>query len=735
MAAPRSSWLWALAAMAAGCVSEPIATGPDAGSPPPDAGAVSMAQLATPPAPAGLPVLTPCASGWREVTEDRLTVCEPWPATGWTACGPGEAHFPGNPGCTSVGPPCGAGDWTDDLPATGVVFVRPGGSAAADGSRAAPFGSIAAALANIGAARLITLARGRYPEHAEIPAGITVRGACAAETIVGPDSPTIVGQVTASGTGASVERVTIVGGVAGIYLTSGDLQVHDVVIEGSGLVALFAEAATITGDHVVVRNTRGNQTGARGEGIVAQRGARIELANVLVTNAGSTGVLAGDAVVRLRDVAVLDTRGTGMRSAGVGVSGFDGAQVELVRAVIERSIGEGLGLNRGSTGLLEDVIIRGTAALPDGQDGRGIFALAASRITARRLRVDDNRDLGVGLQERSEGAFEDLVIRRTASQTYDLDNGYGLWLQAGSVVTATRAAVVASRKAAVIAVSSTLDVTDLLVRDTLPREFDEVMGVGLLSVGSNTRVVRAEILRSVAVGVWLDGGGPATVEDLTVDQVDPAPGDGTAGIGLTLENTRLSLVRARISRVGSAGIYADGSDVATHLAATDVRVEQAEGEPASGLFGLGMVIQGQATADLSGIEVDGNRDVGIVVIGSTVTASRVRIARTRRRLCGSTHCPNEAMGVGLSVGFGSVMRLEDFTIVDNNLAGIQLLEHAELDLARGTVSGHPIGVALQVEGFDITRLTGDVAFIDNDLNLDSRMLPVPPAFSPPLIAQ
>ena len=60
-------------------------------------------------------------------------------------------------------------------------------------------------------------------------------------------------------------------------------------------------------------------------------------------------------------------------------------------------------------------------------------------------------------------------------------------------------------------------------------------------------------------------------------------------------------------------------------------------------------------------------------------------------------------------------------------AGAQLAEDGVMDLSDGVISGHPIGVNVQVDGFDLDRLQTRVDYEDNVTNLDSTALPVPPA--------
>ena len=50
-----------------------------------------------------------------------------------------------------------------------------------------------------------------------------------------------------------------------------------------------------------------------------------------------------------------------------------------------------------------------------------------------------------------------------------------------------------------------------------------------------------------------------------------------------------------------------------------------------------------------------------------------------------------------------------------------------MDLHNGVVSYNPIGMNIETEDFDIYRLMDEVLYIDNEVNLDARELPVPEA--------
>src|SRR5687768_6424888 len=137
---------WIVAALLAGCGDDGAGT-PDGGGD--DAGRVDGGPLAGEPDPPAPPVMA-CPTGWRTVMDPSETArCEPWPEGGMPACAAQDlAAFPGEAECVTIGTPCAPGEmWATDLPAAGVRFVLAGAPPDGDGTRAAPFGRIADALA------------------------------------------------------------------------------------------------------------------------------------------------------------------------------------------------------------------------------------------------------------------------------------------------------------------------------------------------------------------------------------------------------------------------------------------------------------------------------------------------------------------------------------------------------------------------------------------------------------
>ncbi|MBW2463342.1 MAG: hypothetical protein JRH11_16955, partial [Deltaproteobacteria bacterium] len=204
-------------------------TAPDAGGP------------ATPEAPIP-PNLGPCPEGWRAVpTGEGFDVCEPFPASGRPTCGRDEAFFPGADACALIGTECPAGDFPVDLPADAPVWYVLAGATSGDGTEASPYGTIGEATAVAAAGSTIAVGKGTYPEAVSVPAGVTLQGACVAETLLTFDAETYtVGVVEAGGADVTIRNlrvgdsarpcITVIG--AGRSATVEDVVVHNCYAAG-----------------------------------------------------------------------------------------------------------------------------------------------------------------------------------------------------------------------------------------------------------------------------------------------------------------------------------------------------------------------------------------------------------------------------------------------------------------------------------------------------------------------
>lgn len=470
------------------------------------------------------PVLTPCPEGWRErqaETPDGVATCDPWPEGGPVTCAADEAHFPGDPGCTRIGTACPAGEWPDDLPADRpILYVRAGGGPGGDGTQAAPFGTIAEAMVTPSPDTIVALGKGTFDEAVVLPTGVTLWGACVAQTVVASSSPTQwAGTLMVAGTDTAVNNLQVGGDRYGVRVEGADVTVdlRNVLIaraEGMGLLVL--DGASVTLRTVVVRGTRPRRSdGGLGRGIELQSGAQVTGARVVIEANLELGVVTWDpaTLLSLTDVAIRDTEG---------------------RAV-------------------------------DGRLGRGLLVQAGSAVELTRVVIERNREVGVlAWEPGTRLTLVDVVVRDTRARASDGAMGHGLQVNDGARAEVTRGLFARNRTASIVAaeVGTRLTLTDVVIRDTRGRESDSRMGRGLqVQTGAAAEAVRLSLERNLDVGIFASGAQTTVVlADVAIMEtreqacaVSTCLGFG-AGMGIaSATGAAVELTRFLISRSALAG--------------------------------------------------------------------------------------------------------------------------------------------------------------------------------------
>lgn len=634
-----------------------------------------------------VPLLLPCPPGWRERVVDGVpTLCDPWPVTGRAECPAGEAHFPGTQGCALLGRACPTGDFPDDLP-LGTRHVRTGAAPGGDGSAAAPYATVAAAIVGALPGTTIALARGVYDERVRLSTGVTLRGACASATTL--RAPTLGLATITAGAMTAVEDLTISGASVGIHVDSGadSLRLEGVAIDGATGAALSVTAAAdVFARRVLIARTTPQADGRFGRGLEAILGARVELDFALFLDNHDAGVFAGQggSVIVLRDVAVIGTREQQSdREAGRGLVAAMRGRIAATRVVLERNHDAGaLAVHAGSTIVLEDAVVRGT--LPVASDlrfGRGLSAGLGGRITVRRGLLDENHDDGafVALTGSRLELF-DTVVRGTKPRASDGRFGRGLRVQENARAHAERVLVKGNRTAG-IAVSdpgTLLEFTDLVVVDTESQEADRSSGYGVV-VGNGGRVTgsRLRLERNRTVGLALEG----------------TPGGGSA----VLE---------------------------------DVEIRGTRAAEATLAFGRGVNVLFGATLDLTRALLVENRDLGLAAFGAgtRVTLTDVAIRDTKPQDCGDSCAWNTTSHVGAYDS--ALLQATRFLFRGSPVCGLQLASGGTAELSDGEISANQIGVNLQSAPFYLARLGEPVRYVENVINLDATALPLPDPAAP-----
>jgi hypothetical protein len=188
------------------------------------------------------------------------------------------------------------------------------------------------------------------------------------------------------------------------------------------------------------------------------------------------------------------------------------------------------------------------------------------------------------------------------------------------------------------------------------------------------------------------------------------------------EGAHASLTRVQVEGVRSFGVLA--TDPGTIVTAEDLAIHDTRPDTSS-VYGRAIQVQSGATMSGRRVRVVGNHEAAIVAsVEASVTLEDLLVEDTMEQSCSGAGCV--AGGIGMGVYLGGHITARNFRISNGALAGAQIALDGELDLSAGVVSDNPVGINIQVPDYDLNRLTDEVRFIDNGINLDSRELPLPP---------
>jgi hypothetical protein len=607
------------------------------------------------------------------VTDDLFVpYCDPWPLSGHDdECGPTEAHFPGEPGCSSVGTACPADGFAADLPTDRmVVYVDPS-SPRGDGTRASPYSSVNDfAWASLPPNTVVALSAGTHVGY-----DVEVVGACPSETIV-MNSGEAQAAMVAWGATLTVRNLRVSGPAtsSGIdAIEGGSLELDGVVLDGLLSGIYLDDTSSLDGRNLILRDmVPGDRWGMQLRGTATLR-------RVVVERAYNDGIQVREptADVTLERVAVRETAKLG-DMWGSGLTAILGAKLGVRESVLEGNHLAALFVQGAATRVdLSDVVIRRTHELPNGEDGNGIRMGLGATITAERVFMDENHSEGFTSGE-GGGTFSatDLVVRGGIGTTEPFPpeeqgrHGRGLDINTGCSATVERVALVDSAENGVMVAGGELTATDLIVR------------------GSRLR------------------------------------GDGTKGRAVNLQTAgSITITRGEIDSNHEVGVFATSNG--TSMTLEDVVIS--ETLPDMDLWvGRGINIQDYAAATLTRVRVRTSRGVGILAIaGATVDGREVEVVDTLPRECVATTCPEDPRGSSVVAAINAHVSLEDFQLTHGTLCGAMIASGAEMDLRSGRIANHPLGACIQVEGYDVDRLSQDVRYVDNDSNLETTMLPVP----------
>ncbi len=695
--------------------------------------------------------------------------------------------------------------------------MRPGASGG-DGSRASPFGTIAAALAAAGAGTIVALSKGSFDEAVVLSSGVSLRGACAAETrLTAAGSGSAVVEVTASG--AALEGLTIAGADRIGLRVSGagaSVRVEDVVVDDVQTVGVAAvSGAGLTARSLVVRATRPAADGRFGHGLEVSSGATAVVSRAVVDANHAIAVFASDegtslkltdAVVRgtrprasdrqigrgmnvqlaarvtasrvlledntelgvfvtsegtelaLSDAVVRGTRSqqsNGRLGRGIGVYG--GSRADLDRVVLDRNQEHGaFASDPGSRLVLRDALVRDTEPRDaDRLVGRGVEVIMGAHAELTRVHLDRNREFGVlGAFEGTELVLTDVAVRDTEEGEEHGELGRGVSVELGVLATLTRVVLERNTQAGLYASSENVPgeprcapgmlgpgvpgtrvtVSDLVVRETRAQTFEDFGGLGVMArCGATVELTRALLESNRAVALIGEEAGTRIVgADLVLRDTSAQP-DGALGRALNLQlgaTAELSRVLAEGNREIALFVAAEG----TRLVLADAIVRDTGPQELTGIFGRGLNLQQGASAEVSRAVIEASLDVGVFVAseGTRAVLTDFVVRDVRARACAATTCADAPAGMALVTYLGASAEVSRFSIARAELCAVQIARGGQLDLRDGEVAESAVGVCLQEAGYDTARLTDNVLFRDNGATLEATSYPVPEPVDPDL---
>lgn len=512
-----------------------------------------------------------CAEGFEPLGDG----CEPiLPAD---PCPPGQMAVPGDASCRPV-MSCGAGPW-GDLPVDGSTEYVDGSYTGgnSDGSADRPWTTIAEGLLAATDGSLVAVAAGSYVEDLSIRKPIRLWGVCPeqVEVVATGDAPSAVA-FSSGAVGAEVGGLAVTGDAYGVG--------------ASGTVDAVVDRVWV------------HHTGAPGiAAVMTSARPCLAVRDSLVDQAGDMGVLVSGALLTLESTVVRDTQ----PAAGSQLFG------------------------RGLYIVLDEA--SGTPA----------------QVVVRRSLIQGNREAGVAVLE-SSLVMDGTVVRGTLPPASGSLLGAGVWaehVQDDPMSVLLRSSLIeANYLRGVTSTDADLTVEATVIRDTVPAPASQVEGIGVivqnttLANGRPRLTISDSLLeRNHALGLDVDGA-EVSVRGTTVRGTLPQVSDGTNGRGINIEESPDTGETSTLVMVGSVveGNHQMGVFVANaHASILGSVVRDTQTIPAELESGMGITIQDDglsphgASLELRTSVVEGNRDVGLFLLGAPSTVEATVIRGTR----------------------------------------------------------------------------------------------------------
>lgn len=646
-------------------------------------------------------------------------------------------HDPGPPTCPAgqlddagvcVPEACGVGPWGAAERSTHAVYVLAG--ADGDGSEAAPFGEIAAALDAVagGAGPQIVVGAGTYTGSLAIGGehdDLELTGRCPELTVLRSDEQgAVVVEMERSRQNLRIAGLTVADTTHGVEVLKGHVEMEGVWLDGLRGLGLLCDGSSseVSLRDALVRGTALDDGYAMG--VYASRGCTLNVDHVRFVENTGQAIYGSDSTLVLSTVEISEGYADGHYNT-TGILAFDS---HTVAQHMELSNYEGLGvLLHGGSAVLSDLSFRDSIAVEDGPNG----GLSIYRAVGQAEDVQMTGMSGGGIYvEQGELDLLDASIRSTTPDGSDFGIGRGISVYNGSIV-AQNVEVDGSSAPGLGLDSASATLTNCSfgnadnesywAAEGLAERPRTAHGIALLdsalvgeeiSVFDNTDTGIAVFDSTVSVsGLTSTGNGLSglTLFGGQVDGSDWTISENTWGGMLmadegTLNLTRWSVVNTRRHASASIaiGLYAEGS--LSNLSLSDGEL--------SGTDGPGLWMAGGASLRCSDCAIHNNQFAGV---GAWAGANVVLAEGTEIR--DTAPHPNEGGGFGVyltDMGLAPTVTIEDTTIGPHPMAGVYVDGDVALAVQRSTIYGsdgleraqfRPSGQALMLMGTTTEHLS------------------------------
>jgi len=613
-----------------------------------------------------------CPSGWGLIDVAGAAACQPWDESG-PGCEGADVRFPGDAACAPLGPACPMGRFPADVVAP-ALFVE-AGATAGDGTEAMPFGTIAEAVLAAVSGDTIVVAGGTYLEDVALPDGVSLRGACVAETIVEGSAGPLNGATILLGEGSSVRDLSIRGLRPGLRADGVSGSAESVRVEGDGVGVVVINGGELTANGIAVVGT----TGDLGAGLFMLSGSRATIERAWFDDNRSFGVAVGEP----------DTELTLRR-----------AVIQRTRVQVDDTLGIGVVSNNAALVLLEESVVR------------------------------QNHTTGFAVQDDGFATIRMTVVRDNLSQTSDGLLGIGLLAQSRGTATIERSLLERNRGAALasMGLGTHVDGSDLVLLSTLTHADGEEAGIGaIIAEGATAELERIMVRRAEGLGINVIGLDTQLVaRDVVVREIQPRPIDMAAGRGIDIEGQ----ATAELSRVLIEDVYGSAIlavDIGSEAVLTDIAARDIRSDARTRASGRGLTLQFGGCVEATRFLIEAARDVGILAYGEGVELRAIDLAidDTLPRECAVDTCADHRSGTGITASDTAIVDISRFRVAGSALAGLQIARGARITARDGLVARNAVGVNVQDDGFDPSDVSMGVQFVDNGINLDASALPIP----------